>query len=102
MVFYRTNSLKREIEEEVGIEVGKLNHLLDITFIWLDEIPVVVLSYFCNWKFGEVKLNEENTDYKDCKWITFEEAKNYDLAPGLLGEIEMVDKILKGENPRES
>ena len=91
-----TNSLRREIKEEVGVEVGKLKYLLDITFIRPDGIPVVVLSYFCNWQSEEVKLNEENTDYK---WVTFDEAKNYDLVPGLLGEIEMVDKILKGENP---
>ena len=92
------NSLRREIKEEVGIEVGKLKYLLDIAFIRPDGVPAVILSYFCNWKSGEVKLNEENIDFK---WITFEEVKNYDLVPGLLGEIEMVDKILKGENPDE-
>jgi len=27
------NSLKREVEEEVGLEVGKLNYLLDLVFI---------------------------------------------------------------------
>jgi len=94
--FSVTESLRREIKEEVGIEVGKIKYLLDLTFIRPDGIPVVVLSYFCDWKQGEVKLNEENIDYK---WVTSEEAKNYDLISGIRGEIEMVDKILKGENP---
>ena len=39
-----------------------------------------------------MKLNEENVDYK---WVTMEEAKNYDLIPGIWEEIEMVDKIIK-------
>ena len=88
------NSLKREIKEEVGLEVGEINYLLSLTFIRPDNMPVVTLSYYCDWKSGEVKLNEENIDYK---WVTFVEAKNYDLIEGILEEIEMVDKILKGK-----
>ena len=86
------NSLRREIKEEVNLEVGKLKYLLDIAFIRSDGIPVIILSYYCDYKSGEVKLNEENIDYK---WVTYEEVKNYDLVEGLLQEIEMVDKILK-------
>jgi len=86
------NSLKREIKEEVDLEVGKLNYLLDLVFIRPDGIPVVTLSYYCDWESGDVKLNEENVDYK---WVSFEEAKNYDLIEGILNEIEMVGTILK-------
>ena len=88
------NSLKREIKEEVGLEVEKLKYLLDLAFIRPDNIPVVTLSYYCDWKSGEVKLNDENIDYK---WVTIEEAKNYDLIEGIFEEIEMVDKILKAK-----
>jgi len=91
-------SLRREIKEEVDLEVGKLKYLLDIAFILPDGTPAIILSYYCNYKSGEVKLNKENIDYK---WVSFEEAKNYDLVEGLLEEIEMVDKILKGVNPNE-
>lgn len=89
------NSLKREVKEEVGLEVGKVKYLLDILFIRVDGIPSVILSFYCSWKSGEVKLNEENIAYQ---WVSCGEAKNYDLVPGLLGELEMVDKIMKGES----
>lgn len=89
-------SLRREIKEETDLEVRKLKYLLDITFIRPDGIPVLILSYYCDYKSGEVKLDEDAIDYV---WVTYEEAKNYDLIEGILGEIEMVDKILKGESP---
>ncbi|MFC1629836.1 NUDIX domain-containing protein [Patescibacteria group bacterium] len=92
------NSLKREVKEESDLEIGKLKYLLDLVFIRPDNVPVVTLSYYCDWESGEVELNEENVDYK---WVTCEEAKKYDLIEGILEEIKMVDKILKGVNPHE-
>ena len=77
-------------------DLGKLKYLLDTALISSEGIPILILSYYCDYKSGEVKLNEENIDYK---WVTFEQAKNYDLVEGLLEEIEMVDKIFKGVDP---
>ncbi len=94
--FVIENSLRREIKEEVGIEVERPNYLLDLVFIRKDGISVVILSYYCKYKSGEIKLNEENTA---SEWVTAEEAKGYDLISGLSEEIEMVDRILKGEDP---
>lgn len=92
-------SLRREIKEEVNLEVGKVKYLLDIAFIKPDGTPTIILSFYCSYKSGEIKLNnEESIDYA---WITYEEAKWYDLVDGLLEEIEMVDKILKGEGEVE-
>lgn len=91
-------SLRREIREEVNLEVGVLKYLLDMTFIARNNAPIVILSYYGDYKSGEVKLNEENIDYK---WVNYDEAKNYDLIEGILEEIEMVDKILKGVDQYE-
>jgi len=85
-------SLRREIKEETDLEVDALNYLVDIAFIRPDGIPVVVLSYWANYKSGEVKLDEDSINYA---WVTLEEAKNYDLIEGILKEIETADKILK-------
>jgi len=97
--FTLANSLKREIKEETGLEVAKLNYLLDLTFVRPDGIPVITFSHYGDWQSGDVQLNEESVDYK---WVTYEEAKNYDLIEGILEEIEMVDKILKGGGPHEA
>jgi len=67
-------SLRREIKEEVNVEVKKLNYLLDLAFIRPDGVPVIVLSYWAFYKSGHVKFDEENIDYK---WVTLKEAKNY-------------------------
>lgn len=42
--FALEKSLRREIQEEVGLEVGKISYLLDMAFIRPDNVPVVTLS----------------------------------------------------------
>lgn len=84
-------SLRREIKEETGLEVDALNYLVDIAFIRPDGIPVVILSYWTNYRSGEVKLDEDSINYA---WVTLDEAKSYDLIEGVLEEIKMVDNIL--------
>jgi 8-oxo-dGTP diphosphatase len=88
-------TLRREIREEVNVEVEKPEYLLDLTFIRPDNIPVLVLSYFCKYQSGEVKIDADNGDTIDAQWMTLEELKSIELIDGILEEIEMVDKILK-------
>lgn len=88
------STLRREVSEEVNLEINKPNYLLDLVFINKKGIPVVVLSYYAEYKSGEVKLDEDSMDYK---WVTLDEAKKFDLISGIWEEIEMVDKILKGK-----
>lgn len=91
-------TLRREIKEEVNLEVDKPKYLLDLTFIRPDGIPVVVLSFYCAYKSGEVKLDSDAIEFA---WVTYEEAKNYDLIDGILKEIKMVDEILSGKSEEE-
>ncbi|MFA7216923.1 MAG: NUDIX domain-containing protein [Candidatus Paceibacterota bacterium] len=84
-------SLRREIKEEVGLEIDKPEFLVDLTFIRPDGIPVIVFSYFAKYLSGEVKMDEDTVDFK---WVTVEEAKEYDLIDGIWGEIRDVDEIL--------
>ncbi len=85
-------TLEKEIKEEAGLEVENIKYLTDMTFIRPDNIPVLVLSYYCRHKAGEVVLGKDIVDFA---WITPEEGKNYQTIPGILNEIIMVDRILK-------
>ncbi len=84
-------TLRRELLEEVNIEVGKPEYLLDLTFIRPDNVPVLVLSYFAKYVSGDVKHDEDTVDHA---WVSVEEAKDYDLIDGIYDEIVDVEKIL--------
>ena len=85
-------ALRREVKEEVNVEVGEARYLLDMTFIRPDGIPVLVLSYYAPYVSGEVTLDDDAVEYK---WATLEEAKGLDFIAGIYGEIEEVDTLLK-------
>ncbi len=87
--FALENSLRREIKEETGIEVGKINYLCDMTFIRPDNIPVIVLSFYAPYKSGEIKLDSESVNHT---WITLNELKDHDLIEGIANEIKMVEE----------
>jgi len=85
------NTIRREIKEEVNLEIGKPEFFMDYTFIRPDGVPVLGLSYFAPYIRGEVKLDEDATDFK---WISASEIPNYDFIEGVDEEIRMVDEIL--------
>jgi 8-oxo-dGTP pyrophosphatase MutT (NUDIX family) len=92
-----SNSLKRELKEEVNLEVGQPELLTDMAFIRPDAIPVICFSYFVPYTSGEVKIEQDTDgDTVDFAWVTLEQAKSYDLIPGIWDEIRQVDEILKG------
>lgn len=83
--------IKREVKEETNLEVNGIKYLIDMTFIRPDNIPVVVLSYYCNYLSGEVKISKDFTDFR---WVSIEEAKKYDLIEGIYEELEIVEDIM--------
>ena len=88
--------LKRELKEEVNLEVGKPELITDMAFIRVDGIPVICFSYFAPYISGEVAIDQDpEGDTVDFAWVTLEEAKEYDLIPGIWDEIYQVDEVLK-------
>jgi len=85
--------LKREIKEEVGLEIKNIGYVTSMTFLKPDNSPTLIISLFAEHSNGEVILDNESIDYK---WISLEEAKNYDLLDGIYEELVMFDKLLKG------
>lgn len=89
-------ALYREVKEEVNVEIGKPQYLLDMVYIRPDRIPTLILSYYAEYKSGEVVLDpDDSTEYR---WVTIDEAKRLKMIEGIPEEIEMVHKILSGEN----
>lgn len=82
--------LKKEVKEEVNLEIGKVNYVTDLTFIRPDGYPVITLSYWASYKSGEVKLCKDLTGHA---WVTLEEAKNYDLIDGIWDELKQVAEM---------
>lgn len=89
------DAVKREVFEEVGLKVKKVNYLTSMTYIRPDGIPGLILSYYADYEDGEVLLNNELTDHE---WIQIDEAKYYDLIEGIYEELLMLNDSLNGDS----
>lgn len=83
--------VRKEVREEAGIEIKRLQYLTDLVFVRPDGYPVVTLSFVAHWQSGEVKLNHEMTEFA---WVTAEEARSYDMIDGIPEEIEGAQVLL--------
>jgi len=90
--------VKREVMEEVGLEIKNLKYLTSMVFFRPDGIPTVITSLYADHHRGEVKLSKDLTEHA---WVTLQQAKNYQLIDGIYEELVMLDKLLKGERVEE-
>lgn len=86
-------ALRREVKEEVNLEIKNVRCLIDMALMRPDGVPVIVLSYFADYKSGKVKLDSDTVDFA---WVTPKEAKKYELIEGIYEEIVMAEKLNKG------
>ncbi len=84
--------VRKEVREEVNLEIDDIRYLTNLVFVRPDGYPVVTLSFFAKWTSGEVKLCKDLTDYA---WVTPAELKNFDLIEGIGDEIIQVADLLK-------
>lgn len=87
-------TLKREVEEEVGLKIDNIKYLTSIAHMTDDGIPSVYLSFFCNHLEGDVKLCDE---LEESAWVDIEEAKNHDLIEGIYDELVWAFNTIKGK-----
>ena len=87
--------LKREVKEEVGIEIKNIEYVTSLATIHADGNPSLVISCIANFSSGEIKLQKDETD--KYAWVSLKEAKSYDLIDGIYEELIMAEKQLKGE-----
>jgi len=88
------NLLKKEIKEEVSLEVEEIGYVTSLVYIREDKIPCLIISLYCKTKEGDVILDKALTDHA---WVDITEAKDYDLIEGIYDELVMLDNHLKGK-----
>lgn len=87
--------LRREVKEEVGIEIDNIEYVTSLATIHRDGNPSLVISCVADYSSGEVKLQEGEAD--DFVWVSLKEAKKYKLIDGIYDELVMAEKKRKGE-----
>lgn len=86
--------LKREVKEEVNIEIKNIDYVTSLATIHSDGNPSLVISCLAEYAGGEIKLQEEEAD--KYAWVSLKEAKEYALIDGIYDEIVMAENQLKG------
>jgi 8-oxo-dGTP diphosphatase len=80
------NALKREIREEVGIEIDDdIELIYDNSFIRSDGAHVVMMIFLCRYKSGKARPLE---DTAELKWLTLEELKRLNIEDHMKMEIK--------------
>ena len=90
-IFEKT--LKKEVKEETDLEIDNIGYVSSLVFIRPNGYSTIIVSLYAEHKEGEVKLEED--ELTDHKWVTLDEAKNYDLIENIYEQIEKVDKTFK-------
>ena len=87
-------TLKREVQEEVGLEINNIEYITSLATVHEDGSPSLVISCIADYVSGEVILQKEEAD--DFVWVNLEEAKKYELLDGIYDELVMAEKHRKG------
>lgn len=87
--------LRREVKEEVGIDINNIEYVTSLATVHKDGAPSLVISCVADYISGEVKIQKEETD--DYKWVSVEDAQNYQLIDGIYDELVMADRRRKGK-----
>lgn len=88
-------TLRREVKEEVGIDIDNIEYVTSLATIHGDRNPSLVISCMADYVSGEVKLQEDELD--QYAWVSLEEAKNYQLVDGIYDELVMAENRRKGK-----
>lgn len=85
------DTLKKEIMEEVGLEIEDYKeYLKDFTFVRPDGHNVVGFIFLVKAKSENVKLDTK--DFSEFKWVTQEEFYDLDYIPTMEEEMELAFK----------
>jgi 8-oxo-dGTP pyrophosphatase MutT (NUDIX family) len=83
--------LKREVMEEVGLEISNIGYVTSMVYIRPDSMPCLIISLYAEANSEGVRLCNALTDHA---WVSLEDARNYDLIEGIFEELEILDRKL--------
>ena len=84
--------LRREIKEEVGLEIKNIGYVTSMVYIRPDNIPCVIVSLYAEPENDEIKLCSALTEFR---WVSLEEAREFELIEGIFDELRLLDDFLK-------
>ncbi len=84
-------TVRREVQEEANLEIGKPTLLTDFVFIRPDNQAVLGFSFWADWISGEAKISDDFTDFA---WIEPADARSYDMIEGIPAQIEEVGQLI--------
>lgn len=84
--------VRREVREEVGLEIKNIGYVTSLVYIRPDNIPTIIVSLFAEPLNDNITLDKSLVEYA---WVDLEEAKGYDLISGIYHELEILDNYLK-------
>lgn len=86
-------TLKKEVKEEVDVEIGDdIRLVTNNTFIRTGGQCVVAMIFICYWAEGIAKPSE---DTHDVAWITESDLYSYDFSPNVAEYLRQGFKYLK-------
>lgn len=88
-------TLRREVKEEVGIEIDHIEYITSLATVHTDGSPSLVISCLADYVSGEVQLDENESE--EYTWVDLEEAKKYELLDGIYEELVMAENQRKGK-----
>ncbi|MBI3442897.1 MAG: NUDIX domain-containing protein [Candidatus Sungbacteria bacterium] len=88
------HTLRREVREEVGIEITDIEYVTSLATIHADGNPSLVISCMAAYASCQVTLQPEECD--EHAWVTLEEAKQYRLIDGIYDELLIASQRRKG------
>ena len=88
-------TLKREVKEEVGIDIKNIEYVTSLAMVHGDGAPSLVISCLADYAGGDATLQKE--ELSEFIWVTLEEAKKYELLDGIYDELVMAEEMRLGK-----
>lgn len=73
-------TLKREILEEVGVEIGEIQFVTSTAFFTDDGRSVVNMVFVCDWQSGEPRVVDPD-EVASVHWMTYDDIRNHPKTP---------------------